>query len=684
MFNAPRPAQRYVGSTSNGFGGSFVDDNPLSSSVYDDGLDPWSAAPSPTPTPMPHAPASVFSAVIADATVPTIYHRAYAAVDPSNTGETSVNSLTRVLNTSSLPASTIDRIVNLVSSRPRVSKLEFFVALALVALAQSGKDVSIEQVAALSSQNTLPEPMLNLDQFQPTMSSIPPISPIPRRSTTNSTIRAPLPAYSTDDPWNSNPRFTSPPSATGTSSAGGFGAAIDGLPGNTATGATSNLAGTGLPNEWWKKQENIKVSILGQQGFILNRYTVYEITSDRRPNPVVRRYSEFTYLWEVLVRRYPFRLFPALPPKRVGADEQFIEQRRRGLARALNFVVNHPVIKDDGVLGVFLSEQSFEAWRKNTAVSLEEESASKRVDRIEEMTIPSDLEDKLAVVRGKITPLIEQWQRICILAERIIKRREAAAVRTQALRRAFLPTHFTLPELSPSSTTSNLPGSPTAPSMTGSLTQSFLGFNTSIPVNDNQGDLARLTNTLRVVMETNETCWRGDDCELSNGVRSGLGHLAAHTQRHSEISELRSRTLQDTTLEALKAQRDLYIATRDLFIRHDRFSIDQVERLKKRIETTSVKLDGIRAAQKEHWQEEVEKLTALIEKDQATIAAQLSRRVFIRACMWHELRVVLHNRENALLTQAVKNYAREEHEYAENVANNWESLTEAVEDMPFE
>jgi hypothetical protein len=31
------------------------------------------------------------------------------------------------------------KIVNLVSTRPRVSKLEFFVALALVALAQTGK-----------------------------------------------------------------------------------------------------------------------------------------------------------------------------------------------------------------------------------------------------------------------------------------------------------------------------------------------------------------------------------------------------------------------------------------------------------------------------------------------------------------------------------------------------------------
>lgn len=69
-----------------------------------------------------------------------------------------MNLLSRVLGTSTLPAATIDKvffefifsnvfsvkiswlqIVNLVSTKSRVSKLEFFVALALVALAQSGK-----------------------------------------------------------------------------------------------------------------------------------------------------------------------------------------------------------------------------------------------------------------------------------------------------------------------------------------------------------------------------------------------------------------------------------------------------------------------------------------------------------------------------------------------------------------
>ena len=74
MFNSPRPSQRYVGTTSNGLGGSFVDTNPLSNSVYDEGLDPWSSAPSPVPTPIPQAPASVFSAVIGDYFVDTTVH----------------------------------------------------------------------------------------------------------------------------------------------------------------------------------------------------------------------------------------------------------------------------------------------------------------------------------------------------------------------------------------------------------------------------------------------------------------------------------------------------------------------------------------------------------------------------------------------------------------------------------
>ncbi|KAJ7442301.1 hypothetical protein FB451DRAFT_1297735, partial [Mycena latifolia] len=654
---------RYGGAnTTGGFGGSYVDENPLAASAYDT-LDPWSAAPSPSATPAPVVANSVFSSVIADATVPAIYNQSFQLVDPSNTGETSVNSLSRVLGTSSLPAATIDRIVNLVSSRPRVSKLEFFVALALVALAQAGKDVSIEQVAALSSQNTLPEPALDLSRLPPSASTFAPTN----YRQNSAGIRAPVPAYAADDPWNTNSRVAIPPS-------NGFEP-----PQSVISGAPSSLAGTGLPPNWWKKQETVNVTILGQQGFILNRYMVYEISSSRGA-PVPRRYSEFVFVWECLMRRYPFRLFPALPPKRIGGDELFLEQRRRGLARSLNFVVNHPVMKEDALLAAFLYRTFLR------------ESVSKRVDRNEEMSIPSDLEDKLATLRRRMNPLIEQWQRICVLSERIVKRREAAAVRIPpAFRPGYLQAHFTLPMFSPPPLLSAPHPHPphlhlVAPMFASLLVvpnmDSIFGVNPE-PDTD-QGDMARLTNTLRAVVEVNEQCWRGDDCELATGVRLGLQQVAAHAQRHSELSELRTRTLFDTTLESIKGQRDLYVALKDLLIRNDRLSIDQVERLKQRVEATSMKLEGVKAAQKDGWQDEVDRYVATIEKDQASIAAQLSRRVFIRACLWHELRVVLHNRENTLVSQIVQTFTREEHNFAENVANTWASLSEAVSDMPYE
>lgn len=70
---------------------------------------------------------------------------------------------------------------------------------------------------------------------------------------------------------------------------------------------------------------------------------------------------------------------------------------------------------------------------------------------------------------------------------------------------------------------------------------------------------------------------------------------------------------------------------RDLFIRHDRLSGDQVERLKKRVDTNSHKLEGIRQTKKEGWEQEADKVAGMIERDQAAIAASLNRRVFIRA-----------------------------------------------------
>lgn len=116
----------------------------------------------------------------------------------------------------------------------------------------------------MSQQNTLPEPALDLSRLPPSASTF-----VPNNYRQNSgPIRAPVPTYATDDPWNTNSRVATAPSI-------GFEVAQE----NPVIGAPSSLAGTGLPPNWWKKQDTVNVSILGQQGFILNRYMVYEVSA---------------------------------------------------------------------------------------------------------------------------------------------------------------------------------------------------------------------------------------------------------------------------------------------------------------------------------------------------------------------------------------------------------------------
>ncbi len=185
-------------------------------------------------------------------------------------------------------------------------------------------DVSVEQVAQLAQQNTLPEPTLDLSLLS---YSTAPSSAIgyanPSPGGPAALRSSPAVAPPPDDPWTTG-RLGA---AGGASSPHPFG----GLNG----GAPSSVAGSGLPSGWWKKQEKVSVQFGGQQGFVLNRYMVYSITTGvrgsyfstaslnerldtQRGGTAQRRYSEFAFLWDCLLRRYPFRLLPQLPPKRIG------------------------------------------------------------------------------------------------------------------------------------------------------------------------------------------------------------------------------------------------------------------------------------------------------------------------------------------------------------------------------
>ena len=70
--------------------------------------------------------------LIAEATVPAIYQQSFGAVDPTNSSETSVNSLSRVLSTSSLPAATVDKVRHRTQHTPLSHCVILILVLSLV------------------------------------------------------------------------------------------------------------------------------------------------------------------------------------------------------------------------------------------------------------------------------------------------------------------------------------------------------------------------------------------------------------------------------------------------------------------------------------------------------------------------------------------------------------------------
>jgi sorting nexin-8 len=98
------------------------------------------------------------------------------------------------------------------------------------------------------------------------------------------------------------------------------------------------------------------------------------------------------------------------------------------LKRFINFVANHPILKDDGAVNVFLTQSGpFEAWRKKNRVNLDEESTQKKLDKAAEMRIPSDLDTKLDLLRSSLPILVESYSKLVMIAEKAVKRMEAAA-----------------------------------------------------------------------------------------------------------------------------------------------------------------------------------------------------------------------------------------------------------------
>ena len=108
----------------------------------------------------------------------------------------------------------------------------------------------------------------------------------------------------------------------------------------------------------------IKISITNpkevQTSFYQQNYTSYDVATDLTLWKVSRRYSDFIWLRETLMKLYPGIYCPPLPEKKPGParlEEKFIEKRKLFLTKFINDLVKNEIFKSSEVLIDFLSIQ---------------------------------------------------------------------------------------------------------------------------------------------------------------------------------------------------------------------------------------------------------------------------------------------------------------------------------------
>jgi sorting nexin-1/2 len=76
---------------------------------------------------------------------------------------------------------------------------------------------------------------------------------------------------------------------------------------------------------------------------------------------VLRRYSDFLWLYETLSMNNPGVVVPPVPEKNPFGrfDDQFVRQRRLALERCIQKIANHPVLQSDTDLKLFLESDTF-------------------------------------------------------------------------------------------------------------------------------------------------------------------------------------------------------------------------------------------------------------------------------------------------------------------------------------
>ncbi|XP_076865329.1 sorting nexin-8a isoform X2 [Brachyhypopomus gauderio] len=178
-------------------------------------------------------------------------------------------------------------------------------------------------------------------------------------------------------------------------------------------------------------KDAIQVELIPEKKGLFLKHVEYQITSERFKMSVYRRYSDFDVFHELLLQRYAYRMVPALPPKRAlkgvltsMSEREFIEGRRRGLARFLNLVARHPLFSEDELVKTFLTFSGSDVQTKlrDAFKKMGDEFMTCRHATQAKDYLPADIQSLFSASRELIRNVHTSFQKLRDRADRMAER----------------------------------------------------------------------------------------------------------------------------------------------------------------------------------------------------------------------------------------------------------------------
>ncbi|KAI8330258.1 hypothetical protein EDC96DRAFT_528764 [Choanephora cucurbitarum] len=585
------------------------------------------------------------SNVLVGVDLPEIFDTAYIRAGPIG-DRVSVESLEIIVGLGGLGPHLFEQIATIIvpAGAIYVTRNEFNTALALVGCAQKNMDISLMTV--YQHRNDLPIPSL------PNLNNI----AIKRANPLMGTNAKSKQQSYDDDPWrvsnNNNNMFPIYPENNTAGDNKSTSTAVSGNPVNNTTksrsvsnNTTTTTITTVVPSrlvpvevvtdkvstqalvksstesyQWFADLDQITVTVAEKEGFLFTHLN-YWVQSNHRQSSVRRRYSDFYWFWETLLKRYPFRIIPSLPPKKLsGKDKVFLDERCQGLQRFMNYIVRHPVLKNDEQVIIFLTEQTeFSAWRRAKSPDLNEEfiRANPQTEELEAF-IPKDLDAQVETIRKRLPKSIEKYDLLCSIMERTIRLNQARAV-----------------------------------------------------------EMKKYNDTLKKLGQIEHDCF-SPNCQACSQVVQGYENVGNYMEQDSALIETETSCATTGVLEHLKRHRNIGVSFLEMLDRKSKLDANQINSLSRKISANTAKVNQNRGVP--GLESEVERLDLTIKSDTEKLIHQQRRDTYIRYCVASELSYL--HKQQAFVSLLYQNFVHEQLQHARKTVDNWKALEALLYDLP--